>query len=183
MHILDRFVTDHERLRSLLTLFEQELAAYDADAGGDLQLMQDIANYYAEYFNRYHHPLEDHLFELLLQRDPGQRDDAVRGMTEHEQLLRSSDRLLSVLDQVLHGSILPREKLLGTGRRFLRQNLEHMQREEQDAFARAARCLTATDWRAVTAEAAYLAERVDVERGRRQYDDIIDNLYSSAAGE
>lgn len=173
MNILDELVSDHRRLYEMLVLFEHELQAFDANEASDLQLMQDIASYYAEYFNHFHHPLEDCLFDRLLSREPQKRASAHGAINEHDALRIATDKLLVALDRALHDTMVRRAELVESGRRFLQQNRDHMQREESYPFKQARQCLTANDWRAIEIDADALRNRVGSERGRRQYDTIL----------
>lgn len=173
MNILDELISDHRRLYEMLALFEHELQAFDTDEAADLQLMQDIASYYAEYFNHFHHPLEDCLFERLLSHESQKKASAHSATNEHDALRIATGKLLVALDRALHDTMVTRVELVESSLRFLQQNRDHMQHEESGPFKQAQQCLTADDWRTVEIDAETLRNRVDMESVRRQYDTIL----------
>lgn len=154
MDTLEILTADHERLRDVLALLKRELTACEAGANADLQLMQDIVTHYSEYFNRVHHPLEDHMFEYVLRRGGTREEGAKRALMEHGELISHTARLGSLLDQALHGGIMLRDELVGAGRRFLDSNLDHMANEERTAFAWARESLEEADWTAIRSRTA-----------------------------
>lgn len=175
MDILDELIADHRRLYSLLNLFEDELLAYAADEVVDLPLMQDIPIYYAEYFNRYHHPLEDCLFERLIDYGPQQQSSVDNAIGQHDGLKRATARLLTALDRALRDTVVIRAELVKSGRLFLRQNREHVRHEELRPFAQARQSLT------IDATAQALRQRIDMDSGRRHYDITLASLQMETA--
>ncbi len=182
MNILDELLADHRRLHDLLSLFERELVTYDNGGSADLQLIQDIAAYYAEYFNRVHHPLEDCLFECLLSRAPRRNAGARSATSQHDSLRCATDRLLAALDRALHDTMATRAELTDAGRQFLQQNRDHMRHEESHPFKQARQCLTARDWQAIDTAADAVRARTDLEHGRRQYDALLASLHGVRPG-
>lgn len=181
MEILNELIADHRRLHSLLILFERELVAYDADEKADLQLMEDVVRYYAEYFDRFHHPLEDCLFVRMLSRELQQDTGSHDAISQHDQLRRITDRLLAALDQLLHDTIIMRAELTDAGRQFLRQNRDHIRHEELYPFVHARQYLTADDWHAIDTAADSVRARIDLEYIRRQYDGLLASLHNIQA--
>ena len=147
MKILDRLMQDHELLRDLLMLFGHELATFEKGEHADLQLMQDIARHYSEYFNRVHHTLEDALYECLLARGMPHGQGADQALVQHAELTAATGRLLATLGNVLNGVIMPRSQLVSAGQRFVELNLAHMALEERTVFVRAREMLTENTWK------------------------------------
>ena len=176
MNILDELTADHRRLRKLLTLFERELDDYEDSGDASLQLMLDIAHYYSDYFNRFHHPLEDCLLERLSQAHSQADFGAGHAMAEHGQLIDVTHDLLMALDEALHGAILPRAELVDAGRRFVDINLHHMNQEELGPFVQASIQLKDADWLALASRVAVLQDRTDPGHSRRQYEEIVAGL-------
>ncbi len=146
MDTLEQLIADHERLRDVLALLKRELTAGEA---ADLQLMHDIVTHYSEYFNRVHHPLEDHVFEYMLRHGAVRQHGAEQALMEHGELIRVTARFWSLLDQALHDGIMSREDLARTGWQFLNANLDHMAHEERTAFIWAREGLNDEDWAAI----------------------------------
>lgn len=158
MDTLEYLQADHKRLRNVLEKLKRELAAGEA---ANLQFMQDLVTSYSDYFNRVHHPLEDHLFEYVLRRETSRHHDTERALMQHGELIRRTSRFLARLDQALHGGIVRRDDLLRAGWQFLEANLEHMALEERTAFTRAREHLSADDWAAIESHTC-LHHRADV---------------------
>lgn len=134
MEIVEKLTRDHELLRSLLRLFEHELLTFEHDGEADLQLMQDIARHYSEYFNHVHHRLEDTLYERLLARGVIPEQETNQAVVEHAELITSTANVLSNLNKALNGVIVPRLQLVDAGHRFIDLNMEHMALEERTIF-------------------------------------------------
>lgn len=149
MSTLDDLILDHHRLRTLLDLFERELSLFESDGDADLQLMEDIASHYAEYFNRIHHPLEDRLYTYLTRQGLSEHRDTAQALMEHTELAACTNAVLSHLNAILHGEIVQRPQLVAMGHEFLQANRDHMAQEEQTMFVRARDQLTPDNWREI----------------------------------
>lgn len=148
MDVLDELAIDHSRLRDVLTQLEYELVAGNA---ANLRTMHDIVSHYSEYFNRVHHPLEDHIFEYMLRRGAIREHGAEQALKEHGELTRDTALFGVLLNGALYDGIMAREELIQTGWRFLEVNLDHIAREEQTTFVWACKLLTDDDWAAIAA--------------------------------
>lgn len=147
MKILDRLIQDHDLLRDLLMLFGHELAAFEQGEHADLQLMQDIARHYSEYFNRVHHTLEDALYEFLLAQGMPAGQGADQALVQHAELVSATGRLLAHLGDALNGVIMPRSQLVSAGQRFVDLNLAHMAHEERTVFVWAREIVRENAWK------------------------------------
>lgn len=149
MSTLDRLSLDHDRLRTLLILFESELDAFEEGDAADLQLMYDITWHYSDYFNRVHHPLEDRMFECLLHHGSPPRHGAERMLMERAELIAGTGTLLTQLDEALQGAIVSRTALITSARQFLASNRAQMDHEEQTVFGWAEDRLSEENWREI----------------------------------
>lgn len=176
MYILEELISDHGRLRRLLIRFEHELSDHVDDGAADLRLLQDITAYYAEYFNRFHHPLEDRLFAHLKRFKPERWEVTQHAGNEHAALQTITERLHDRLTQAVNGTIQKRAELIECGWQFCTTNRSHMHREETEPFVQAEHYLTVADWRALSAEADRLRTHIGLDRARREYDAILENM-------
>ena len=152
--ILKRLRSDHQRVRVLMELFENELKADSTGGNTDYELVHEIVTYCSEYLNRFHHPLEDRLFERMLRRDPSLEKPLDRILAEHSSLIRDTGLLLYMLDQLLLGEMLSRQKLADGAGQFVSRNREHMRREEETIFSHAAELLSEEDWNDLAMQSA-----------------------------
>lgn len=160
---------DHGNVVRLLELLERKLGGIGTAGQRDLRLMRDVMQYMTHYPDRHHHPTEDLVFEYLAARDGGARALVQSLLDEHATLAESGSELLQMLRRVLDGELVPRDALQSAGRRYAGLLREHMDREEAEAFPRARRALSESDWE-------------EIERRKESMDDplfgpVVDEYY------
>ena len=145
---------DHLKFGQLLNLLESQLQRFHEGGSPDYELMLDIMYYMTHYSDVLHHPKEDLLFARVKARD-AHLGHTVDGLTtQHAQLRDMGDAMVRTLDDIVNGSMAPRERVEATVRAYVNALRAHMRTEENDILPAAERLLSATDWTEVDAAIA-----------------------------
>jgi hemerythrin-like domain-containing protein len=146
---------EHRHLNALMRALERKARQKDRLVAGDYYLLRDIAGYLHDYPDSVHHPTENLLFEILLQREPG-RKQAVAGLRrDHKSVAAETRSLLDLLDQAIDD---PGKEVERAVRQscldFAGHQRRHMQFENQKLFPAAIEALTQADWKQIEAHFA-----------------------------
>lgn len=156
--IMKQLQKDHTNVSRLLGTLERQMDMIHDEKNADFDLMHDIMVYMRHYPDHTHHPMEDLMFKRLLVHDADAGEIVARLEREHRALAEKGGRFLEMLRHVVDGAMVERDVLEDTGRDYIAFLRSHMEIEDTDAFPRAERALTDTDWDAV---AAALEARTD----------------------
>lgn len=169
---------DHVNFGRLLNLLENQFAIFHDGASPDYTLMLDIIYYMTRYSDAVHHPKEDRVFDIIKQRERSATDRVDQLCEQHVKLGRAGQDLARDLDDVINGSITPRERIEAKAREYVTLFRDHMRIEETQMLPLAARLLDERDWAGVdeaihpiddplfgaTTEARFLALRDEIRR-------------------
>lgn len=147
--IMDQLESDHVNVARLLDVLDAQLATLDDERATDFQLMHDVMVYMTRYPDRFHHPMEDLVFERMCARDADALDVVRRLSREHGALAEKGARLVALLSRVVDGAMVERGELRASGRDYVLFLRSHMAVEDDEAFPRARQVLDAGDWSAV----------------------------------
>ena len=131
--------------------------------------MLDIMFYMTHYPDVLHHPKEDLAFARIKQRaaDSGRIVDE---LTEQHALLKESgDALVHALDDIVNGSIMPREHVEEPARAYVADFRRHMHTEETAILPLAATLLRASDWVAIDAAIRHMDDPLFAKNGEERY--------------
>ncbi len=148
---LRRLRKEHGNIARLLNVMERELALFDQDAQPDYEVLEGIADYFAGFPERCHHPTENLVLDRLRRRDP-EAAAAVGDLEgEHRKIGELAGEFRAALRNVLMDAEVPRSAFDAVARRFITEQRRHMEMEESRFFPLAEDRLTAEDWEAVAA--------------------------------
>ena len=140
---------EHEYFRRLLTLLQKQLDVFHGGERPNYELMLDIVSYLREYSDRVHHPREDVAFDRLAQRAPELALPLARLRQEHRVIAYAGEALVSHLDAILGGAVVPRAEVETAIATYLVYYGNHIAKEEEDVLVRATELLGPEDWAAV----------------------------------
>ena len=143
---------DHANFMKLLAVMEQELSVFERGETPDYEILLKVAEYFSDYAERYHHPLENKVFAKLRERDPGAADAVGDLELEHQATTGEVAAFKEVAEAVLREAELPRGILEEKARNFIDKERAHIAMEEQLFFPAARKALTPEDWAAVSGE-------------------------------
>ncbi|WP_368413497.1 hemerythrin domain-containing protein [Dongia sp.] len=140
---------DHRNMTRLLDLLRRELDAYRAGQALDVDLLGSIMEYSLHYPDLCHHPLENLIYEKLVQRDPAAGAKVGDLLKEHAHLGELARKLAAAISNVARDSELPRAWLEEVIDAYLGSNYRHIEGEEKIFFPLAVSALTEADWAAI----------------------------------
>lgn len=149
--IMDQLKIDHANVAHLLALLEAQIDSVEREGDTDFELMHDIMLYMTRYPDRFHHPMEDLVFQRMCVRDTTSVEIVDRLEREHVSLKEKGAQLLDLLARVVDGALVERDELSAKGRDYALFLRSHMRVEDTEAFPRAERVLEPEDWARVEA--------------------------------
>ncbi len=167
--LLDLLYRDHENMKKLFGVFEQELSTFNRGEPPDYDLIVDILDYCIAYPDIYHHPLEDLVMERLKKRNP----DAAAPMgdlhEEHNRLMAQTRIFLALVHDVRQQRQIARTTFSDEAQAFLDAYRTHMRYEDETMFPAAAESLTETDWKEIEASWESPYDPLFADRSERRY--------------
>jgi len=160
---------EHENFTKLLDLLENQLALFHEGDSPDYELMLDIMYYMTHYPDVMHHPKEDLVFALMMERDASVASRVGALSNQHASLKSSGEQLVRDLGDIVNGSILPRERVEASARVYLASFRNHMRVEDNEILPLARRLLGDKDWTAIDAEIDHLEDPLFGSRTEERY--------------
>jgi hemerythrin-like domain-containing protein len=150
MNILAQLKSDHENVATLLDILDDQIELVEKLENADYDLMRDIMHYMTTYPDGFHHPIEDVVIEMLIERQPSCRDFALSLVKEHADLAKKSRLFLEMLLKVIDGEVVLRKDIVALGTDYIRALRCHMQKEDERLFPRAIEVLSEEDWKRIS---------------------------------
>ena len=144
--IMEQLKTDHHNIARLLATLEEQMDVVRSEGNADFELVHDIMRYMTHYPDHTHHPIEDLVFQKLLEYDSQAGEIVSRLEREHAGLAEKGLRFLEMLRHVVDGALVERDVLESTGRDYIEFLRSHMAIEDSEAFPRAEKTLSEEDW-------------------------------------
>lgn len=154
MRILAR---EHLALRAVARIIAMEAAILSREGRIDIDLLENIAAYIAEYPNRIHHPKEEaFLFRHMRARAPARCAVLLdRLLAEHDMENQSIADFLSALAAYANAEAGAAARLAHVASSYARYLERHIEVENTQAFPLAEEVLLEADWQVI--DAAFLA--------------------------
>lgn len=166
--MLNRLQVEHDHILRKLNLLELQYLDMCRGKTPDYSLMRSIIVYIQEYPEQIHHPLEDMIFSILLERvdDVGFVQELI---TEHTQLEDVTRRLRESLESLSSG-IVSKEELKQQLSEFLVGQRQHIYIEEVEVYPLVQSILTKEDWKQLQSMIPILDEPIFGRRTRDDYE-------------
>lgn len=150
---------EHRHLNALVCALERKAKQRGVIKASDYYLLRDIVGYLNDYPDSVHHPTENLMFELLLQREPSRRKSVAGLRRDHESVATETENLLELLDQAIDAPSVPLEKSVRQAcLAFVEHQKKHMQFENQKLFPAAMDALSQEDWNRIESHFAKVAD-------------------------
>lgn len=143
---MQRLRHDHAHVLRLLRLLDKQLERIGRGAPAHYAMMSDAVRYLTGYTDRFHHPVEDLVFDRLRRRALHLVPALDGLLAEHRTLGERGQALGEALSRVVDGALVERDWLLTAAKDYLALLRAHMQREEQEVFPGALEHLVEEDW-------------------------------------
>jgi len=142
--MLARLQTEHDQILKTLNLLEMQFLDLCRGGTPDYSLMRSIVVYVQEYPEQVHHPLEDKIYSILLERVDEVK--LIQGLiTEHTELETQTRKLRKSLKLLRSGNVT-KDKMKKQLSSFLIRQRQHMYIEEEKVHPLIQRVLTKKDW-------------------------------------
>ena len=134
---------EHHQMADILDIAEAQL---NLDAEMDTDIIRDIVEYFCEYPDRCHHPVEDLVFRSIEKRDPDRAATVARLLHNHAGISELTKKLRSVFDSFVAAGTADDDDLRSVAREFVDTYRAHMKSEEEAFFPLALEALSGADW-------------------------------------
>lgn len=163
--LIDLLRREHESIAALLDTLEAQVAVLAEAGEPDYDVLQALAEYFADYPALVHHPKEDLIWQALKVRDEAAAAAVGDLPAEHARLAKLVHGFVAAIGAIMHDDEVPRDAATHVIRRFIEAERQHIAMEEELFLPAAARVLRPEDWTALTAETDWrpdpLAEAAD----------------------
>lgn len=150
LNMIDILLKEHERIRSMLMQFEYQLDRFEGAERPDYDILNGSISYCAEYLDKWHHPKEDAVLELLIQRSPEFSESMKELSDQHHALSIITNEITHVFSDISEREgIYLREDLVSRGRHMCSAYRDHLSWEETNFFPIARDLLSKEDLAAV----------------------------------
>lgn len=142
--MLDRLLIEHDHILKTLNLLEMQFLDICRGGAPDYSLMRSVIVYIQEYPEQIHHPLEDTIYSILLERV----DDVKliqELMSEHTELEIETRKLRDSLG-LLKSGMVSEEEIKKQLSKFLVRQRQHIYIEEEKVHPLIQNVLTKNDW-------------------------------------
>ncbi len=138
---------DHQNMNRLLTVLREKLLAIRQEQRVNYRIVRDIVVYLQSYSDKYHHPMEDILYDYYLKYRVVSDGVANRLQEDHHQLAIATSSLKEQLDIILLDAVVPIDQLCDQLDSFIKLQLAHLTYEEREVLPAIKNSLTEDDWR------------------------------------
>ena len=143
---LQLLTLEHKNFSELLSLIEQQIRNTQAGLPLDLELLENVAEYFGDYPDECHHPVEDVVFRRLCTRDPSAVRDPDTLEKEHQQIGKLTELFAKTVSAAAESGVGETNKLSEVMQGFVDNYRTHMSMEEEHFFPAAAEALSQEDW-------------------------------------
>ncbi len=140
---------EHVNFKKLLDLLDAQLDIMHRGETPDYQLMTDILYYMTQYSDLFHHPKEEAIFSLLVERDSNVAQNVAELTRQHHMLAESGAHFHEKLENVINDEIMQLEKIEAPGHLYITMLRDHMDEEEKSLFVLAEQRLNDDDWKKI----------------------------------
>ena len=137
---------EHQNIKNLLRVMEEELSVFDRGERPDYEVLQAIIEFFKKYPASCHHPKEDIIYEKFKVRDPDRAASISDLQAEHREGAVRLRRVAQAIENVLNDEEVPREGVDRIVRDFIDNERKHIALEEEVVFPAIVDTLQPGDW-------------------------------------
>lgn len=179
MHpLMQQLCDDHHHFQRLLYCLQKEVSYYEAGrpADAELSLILDAMDYIQLYPEKWHHPVEDVIFEILLNKDIEESPLIQEIVDEHQRLEKMTQREKSLFTAISHGSDIPTDEIINVHREFIAAQAGHIERENHQIYPLIEKYMTDADWQTVDERMATPSDPLFGESIREDYQSLYQRI-------
>lgn len=144
--VLTKLTEDHDDFRVFLDGLERQINRLERSVEVDFDIIRGVAEYFQDYADPVHHPLEEAVLDKLHERAPDVAEKSARVSSDHARLETEVAVFLGAVNAILQDEEVSRDEVILAVRRFVSDERAHMAAEEQMFFKAAQEHLTDADW-------------------------------------
>lgn len=154
-HVIEQLQEDHRQLVHVLYNLEREVKACSglSPESSSLEAILDILDYIQVYPEVWHHPAEDALYEVLLDKDIGAAEVVAHLVEEHGVLELLTENLLEYINQIAVSAEgdadVVKMRFIKSTNDYISRQLHHMEQEQLYLFPLIEQHLNEDDWLAI----------------------------------
>lgn len=177
--MLNRLLVEHDHILRKLNLLELQYLDMCRGKTPDYSLMRSIVVYIQEYPEQIHHPMEDMIFSILLERLENIKFVEVM-IAEHTKLETATRNLRESIESVM-GCNATTGELKQQLSDFLLIQRQHIYKEEVEVYPVVQTVLTVEDWRRLQSMASILDEPTHGRSTREDYERLYREIENKSA--
>lgn len=143
---ISRLSQDHIAFRRLLNVLDRQVGAIAQSRSPDYDVLSGLLAYLKTYPGKYHHQIEDLVYDTLCLRRPAEAALVAQVAAEHRQIANQLNAFSAAVGAVIADGEVSREAFCTTAREYIAFEREHIRAEEGTLFALATQWLTSEDW-------------------------------------
>ena len=155
--MLARLLVEHDHILKTLNLLEMQFMDLCRGGNPDYSLMRSILVYIQEYPEQVHHPLEDKIFSILLERVD--EVEIIQELIAEHAELENETRKLGESARLLESGAGSKKEIKKQLSSFLIRQRRHMYIEEETVHPLIESALTEEDW-------SYVQSAVPLYKGK-----------------
>lgn len=158
---------EHETMSRILDLMERELALFDGGEVADYHLLQEIMDYCLDYPEACHHPKEDAVYAIMMERQPNLHAGIADLGAAHEKLSAQTRHVHETVERLMRDETVSRDLVTHVIGGFIESYRLHIRLEEDNLFPEALRLLDGDDWSRVAVNLVRRANPLNDSNERR----------------
>lgn len=167
-NLLKTLYADHANLDRLLTLVEDEIERIGAGQHDPyFETLTLALEYFVDYPDHFHHPVEDLIFGKLIHRAPELPRKIAAIIADHKSLSELTHSFSDAVAGAIAGGAT--ESVCAIGLEFLQHYRRHIETEETELFPAAEKYLTQDDWSEIATLAKIPTDPLFTEHVREAY--------------
>jgi hemerythrin-like domain-containing protein len=182
MHrLLQDLHQDHINFSRVLKFLENQLDILRDSGPANLHALNEVVDYVGSYPDLIHHPREDVIFSVYLEKRAEGGNPEIEGlMEEHQRIIDSTAELATAMQQWLCDSPVPRERLVDLFADYLRMQWDHLNLEERTIYKLLDEALGGEDWAHIESIMPQGSDPLFHDQMRRRYQNIFDHVIVAA---
>ena len=150
--LIERLGRDHAKIADVV---RQLAVLADSPAGEpDWEQLGDLVGFLQYFADRVHHPLEDKLFDLVVNKGltPTERHLVFRNLDQHQEIRGLTDSLIAQISAARGGGTVDAGDFMTSLAAYVALQRRHMRFEESHLFPLLEGVLDNTDWNALAGD-------------------------------
>lgn len=143
--VIRQLHAEHGNMAKLLSVLERQVVVFRDGGAPDYDVIEAVVEYFLDYPDKYHHPKENLVAQMMLERAADKAGPLQALEAQHEELGLLTRRFASFVRRVLQEAELPRNDFVRAADEFIAAQRHHMQMEDEHFLPVAESALTRAD--------------------------------------